>query len=65
MRSIYTVYYPEADLTLSALELKVVEDKAVVLVQDIICIAHFINEVWTIGDCGECLLDLCDVIQNL
>lgn len=62
MRSICTVYYPEANLTLSALELKVVEDKAVVMVQDRICIAYFINEVWTIGDCNECLLDLCDVI---
>lgn len=62
MRSICTVYYPEANLTLSALELKVVEDKAVVMVQDRICIAHFINGVWTIGDCDECLLDLCDVI---
>lgn len=62
MRSICTVYYPEANLTLSALELKVVEDKAVVMVQDRICIAYFINEVWTIGDCDECLLDLCDVI---
>lgn len=62
MRSIYTVYYPEANLTLSALELKVVEDKAVVLVQDRICIASFINEVWTIGGTNECLLDLCDVL---
>lgn len=62
MRSICTVYYPKANLTLSALELKVVEDKAVVMVQDRICIAYFINEVWTIGDCDECLLDLCDVI---
>lgn len=62
MSSIYTVYYPEANLTLSALELKVVEDKAVVLVQDRICIASFINEVWTIGGANECLLDLRDVL---
>lgn len=62
MSSIYTVYYPEANLTLSALELKVVEDKAVVLVQDRICIAGFINEVWAIGGANECLLDLCDVL---
>lgn len=62
MRSICTVYYPKANLTLSALELKVVEDKAVVLVQDRICIAHFINEVWTIDEASSCLLDLCDVL---
>lgn len=43
----------------TAIELRVVDDKAVVMVQDRICIAYFINEVWTIGDCDECLLDLC------
>ena len=62
MRSICTVYYPKGNLTLSALELKVVEDKAVVLVQDRICIARLINEVWIIGGANECLLDLCDVL---
>lgn len=62
MRSIYTVFYPKTNLTLTAIELRVVDDKAVVMVQDRICIAYFINEVWTIGDCDECLLDLCDVI---
>lgn len=62
MRSIYTVYYPEANLTLSALELRVVEDKAIVLVQDRICIASFVNEVWTIDMADECLLDLCNII---
>lgn len=62
MKSIYTVYYPEGDITLKATELKVVEDKAVVLIQDRICIARLINEVWTISSADMCVLDLCDII---
>ena len=55
MKSIYTVYYPEGNIT-------VVEDKAVVLVQDRICIARLINEVWTISSADMCVLDLRDII---
>ena len=62
MKSICTVYYPEGNMTLKATELKVVEDKAVVLVQDKICIARLINEVWTISSTDMCVLDLCDII---
>ena len=62
MKSIYTVYYPEGNMTLKATELKVVEDKAVVLVQDKICTARLINEVWTISSTDMCVLDLCDII---
>ena len=59
---IHTVYYPEADLTLDAIQLRLVEEKAVVLVQDRICIAEFINEVWTISSVDDCVLDLCDIL---
>ena len=62
MKTIYTVYNPEGNITLKATELKVVEDKAVVLVQDRICIARLINEVWTISSADMCVLDLCDII---
>ncbi len=62
MKSIYTVYYPESNLTLDAIELRLVEDKAVVLVQDRICIAELVNEVWTISSANECVLDLCDIL---
>ena len=62
MKSIYTVYYPESNLTLDAIELRLVEDKAVVLVQDRICIAELVNEVWTIASANECVLDLCDIL---
>ena len=62
MKSICTVYYPESHLTLDAIELKLVGDKAIVLVQDRICIAELINEVWTIPSADECVLDLCDIL---
>ena len=62
MKSIYTVYHPEGNITLKVTELKVVEDKAVILVQDRICIARLINEVWTISSADMCVLDLCDII---
>ena len=57
-----SVYYPESNLTLDAIELRLVEDKAVVLVQDRICIAELVNEVWTISSANECVLDLCDIL---
>ena len=57
-----SVYYPELNLTLDAVQLRLVEDKAVVLVQDRICIAELINEVWTIPSADKCVLDLCDLI---
>ena len=57
-----SVYYPESNLTLDAIELRLVEDKAVVLVQDRICIAELVNEVWTIASANECVLDLCDIL---
>ena len=56
------MYYPESHLTLDAIELKLVGDKAIVLVQDRICIAELINEVWTIPSTDECVLDLCDIL---
>ena len=62
MKTIYTVYHVESGITLEATKLKVVEDKAVVLVQDRICIARLINEVWIISSADMCVLDLCDII---
>ena len=61
MKSI-SVYYPEGNITLGAIQLRMVENKAVVLVQDRICIAELINEVWTIPSADKCVLDLCDLI---
>lgn len=57
-----SVYYPELNLTLDAVQLRLVEDKAVVLVQDRICIAELVNGVWTISSANECVLDLCDIL---
>ena len=62
MKTICTVYHPEGNITLKATELKVVEDRAIVLVQDRICIARLINEVWTISSADGWVLDLCDII---
>ena len=62
MKTIYTVYHVESGMTLEATELKVVEDRAIVLVQDRICIARLINEVWTISSADGWVLDLCDII---
>ena len=56
------VYYPESNLTLDAIELRLVKDKAVVLVQDRICIAEFINGLWIIPGVDKCILNLCDII---
>ena len=57
-----SVYYQEGDITLEALPLKIVEDKAVILLQDRIHMARLINGVWTISSADKCFLDLCDVI---
>ena len=62
MKTIYTVYHVESDTTLEATKLKVVEDRAIVLVQDRICIARLINDVWTISSADGWVLDLCDII---
>ena len=62
MKTICTVYHVESDTTLEATELKVVEDRAIVLVQDRICIARLINKVWTISSEDGWVLDLCDII---
>ena len=42
--------------------LKIVEDKAIILLQDRIHMARLINEVWTISAADEWFLDLCDII---
>ena len=61
MKSI-SVYYKEANITLEASALKIVEDKAIILLQDRISIARLINEVWTISSEDGWVLDLCDII---
>ena len=57
-----SVYYPEFGMTLAALALKIVENKAVILLQDRISIAELIDEVWTISSANNQVLDLCDII---
>ena len=61
MKSI-SVYYQDGNMTLEALPLRIVEDKAIILLQDRICMARLINEVWTISSTDEWCLDLCDII---
>ena len=56
------VYYKEADLTLEAAALKIVDNKAVILLQDRIHTAELIDGVWTISSAIGCVLDLCDII---
>ena len=56
------VYYKEADLTLAAYALKIVGNKAIVLLQDRIHVAELINGVWTISSANKCILDLWNVI---
>ena len=48
-----TVYCQEADLTLEAYALKIVEDKAIILLQDRIHMARLINGVWTISSADK------------
>ena len=57
-----TVYYQELDITLAALALKIVENKAVILLQDRIHVAELLNGVWTISSANNRVLDLCDII---
>ena len=57
-----SVYYPEFGMTLAAIALKIVENKAVVLLQDRICVADFIDGIWTISSASNQVLDLCDII---
>ena len=57
-----SVYYQDGNITLEALPLKIVEDKAVILLQDRIHMARVINEVWTIPSADEWVLDMCDII---
>ena len=56
------VYYKEANIKLEALPLKIVKDKAVILLQDRIHIAELIDGVWTISSANNRVLDLCDII---
>ena len=57
-----SVYYQAGNITLEALPLKIVEDKAIILLQDRIHMSRLINEVWTISSADEWFLDLCDII---
>ena len=57
-----SVYYQNGDITLEALTLRIVEDKAIILLQDRIHMARLINGVWTISKADEWFLDLCDII---
>ena len=57
-----SVYYQESDMTLAALALKIVENKAVILLQDRISVAELIDGVWTIPNAAKQALDLCDII---
>ena len=61
MKSI-SVYYKEANITLEAAALKIVGNKAIVLLQDRIHTAELINGVWTISSADNRVLDLCDII---
>ena len=61
MKSI-SVYYKEANITLEAAALKIVDNKAVVLLQDRIHTAELIDGVWTISSADNRVLDLCDII---
>lgn len=57
-----SVYYQNGDITLEAAALKIVDNKAVVLLQDRIHVAELLNGVWTISSANKCVLDLCDII---
>ena len=61
MKSI-SVYYQDGAITLEAAALKIVEDKAIILLQDRIHMARLINGVWTISSADKWFLDLCDII---
>ena len=57
-----SVYYQEGDITLEAFPLKIVEDKAIILLQDRIQMARLVDNVWTISSADGWVLDLCDII---
>ena len=57
-----SVYYQEGDITLEAFPLKIVEDKAIILLQDRIHMARLIDGSWVILSADKCFLDLCDII---
>ena len=57
-----SVYYQEGDITLEAFPLKIVEDKAIILLQDRIQMARLIDESWVILSADKWFLDLCDII---
>ena len=57
-----SVYYQEGDITLEAFPLKIVEDKAIILLQDRIHMARLIDESWVILSADKWVLDLCDII---
>ena len=57
-----SVYYQDGDITLEAFPLKIVEDKAIILLQDRIHMARLIDESWVILSADEWFLDLCDII---
>ena len=57
-----SVYYQDGDITLEAFPLKIVEDKAIILLQDRIQMARLVDNVWTISSADEWVLDLCDII---
>ena len=57
-----SVYYPEFGMALAAIALKIVENKAVILLQDRIYIAELIDGIWTISRASKQVLDLCDII---
>ena len=56
------VYYQDGDITLEAFPLKIVEDKAIILLQDRIHMARLIDESWVILSADKWFLDLCDII---
>ena len=56
------VHYQEGDITLEAFPLKIVEDKAIILLQDRIHMARLIDESWVILSADKWVLDLCDII---
>lgn len=57
-----SVYYQNGDITLEAYALKIVGNKAIILLQDRVHMARLINGVWTISSADEWFLDLCDII---
>ena len=61
MKSIL-VYCQDGNITLEAYPLKIVGERAVILLQDRIHIAELIDGVWTISSTNNRVLDLCDIM---